>query len=59
MQTTTLKTNTKQEPRIYKRRIGSTTYRVGVHFSSTNRETFDDKIIRLIRNESIGRRAVK
>jgi hypothetical protein len=32
------------------KRIGHTTYRVGVHFSETNTETARDKIVRLIRN---------
>ena len=43
--------------RVFKRRIGQTTYRVGVHFNKTSGETMDDKIIRLIRNETIGRKA--
>ena len=30
------------------KRIGSTTYKVSVHFSRTSRETMDDKLIRLI-----------
>ena len=36
------------------RRIGSTTYRVSVHFSGTSRETIGDKILRLIQNEASG-----
>ena len=43
--------------RVFKRRIGQTTYRVGVHFNRTSRETLDDKIFRLVRNESIGGKA--
>ena len=42
----------RREKETFSRRIGSTTYRVGVHFSQTSRETMDEKIIRLIRNES-------
>lgn len=34
------------------KRIGHTTYRVGVHFSETSTETAREKISRLIRNES-------
>jgi hypothetical protein len=34
------------------KRIGSTTYKVTVHFSKTSRETLDDKLIRLIGNEA-------
>ena len=32
-------------------KIGKTTYRVHVHFSSTNMETMSDKIRRMLRNE--------
>lgn len=34
------------------KRIGSTTYKVSVHFSSTSRENINDKIVRLIKNET-------
>lgn len=37
--------------RVFTKRIGSTTYRVSVHFSDTSRETVNDKILRLVRNE--------
>jgi predicted phage-related endonuclease len=37
---------------VFKRRIGSTVYSVGIHFSSTSKETVSDKIIRLVRNEA-------
>ena len=40
------------QPDFFTKRIGHTTYRVGVHFSETNTETARDKISRLIRNES-------
>lgn len=33
------------------KRIGSTTYRVNVHFSSSSRETVGDKILRLAKSE--------
>ena len=33
-------------------RVGSTVYRVSVHFSQTSKETANDKIIRLVRNEA-------
>ena len=42
----------------FTKRIGHTTYRVGIHFSDTSRETMDEKIIRIIRNESTERAAV-
>lgn len=35
------------------RRIGSTTYLVNVFCSDTSTETFEDKIKRMIRNESV------
>ncbi len=34
------------------RRIGSTTYRVGIYFSCTSKETARDKIARLVRSEA-------
>ena len=36
---------------VLTKRIGSTTYRVGVHFSKTSKETLNEKIIRLIKND--------
>ena len=33
------------------KKIDKTTYRVKVHFSTTSRETMQDKIIRMLRNE--------
>ncbi len=35
------------------RRIGSTTYKVRVHFSDTAQETINDKILHLIRHEAV------
>ena len=32
------------ESRAFTKRIGQTTYRVGVHFSDKNRETIDEKL---------------
>ncbi|MDL2232384.1 transposon-encoded TnpW family protein [Ruminococcaceae bacterium OttesenSCG-928-L11] len=40
------------QPTVMLKRIGSTTYRVAVHFSQTGSETMNDKILRLIRNEA-------
>ena len=37
---------------LYKR-IGSTNYKVRVHFSETCKETINDKIVRLIQNEGL------
>lgn len=34
------------------RRIGNTTYKVRVYLSDTASETFEDKVLRLVRNDS-------
>ena len=41
-----------KEAGTFTRRVGHTTYRVGVHFSRTNTETARDKILRLVKNEA-------
>lgn len=41
----------KSETEQFSERIGSTTYLVTVHFSKTGKETFEDKIMRLIESE--------
>jgi hypothetical protein len=46
------------QPMLMTKHIGSTTYRVTVHFSRTSQETLDDKIIRLIRNDTAVGKAV-
>ena len=53
--TTTAKLN--REAGAFTKRIGFTTYRVGVHFSPTSRETAKDKIIRLVKNEAAAGKA--
>lgn len=40
------------QPVYMLKRIGSTTYKVAVHFSTGTNETANDKIARLIRNET-------
>lgn len=35
------------------RRIGNTTYKVQIHFNETAKETMEDKILRLIRNDGL------
>ena len=35
------------------RRIGSTTYKVRIHFSDTAEDTLHDKILHLIQNEDV------
>ena len=39
------------------RRIGQTTYLVRVHFNPDSKETMNDKIIRMIKNEAAGKAA--
>jgi len=41
-----------EKPLHLTRRIGSTTYRVSVHFSRVEKETMGEKITRLIQNEA-------
>ena len=48
-----------REAGTFTRRIGSTTYRVGVHFSRTSNEPVNDKIVRLVRGEATGKMANK
>ena len=36
---------------VFQRRIGSTTYRVGIHFNPDAKENFNDKILRLMKND--------
>jgi len=40
------------EAGAFVKRIGYTTYRVGVHFSAASKETAEDKILRLVKNEA-------
>jgi len=39
------------KPIMIIKRIGSTTYRLTVHFSRTSQETFSDKIARIIQRD--------
>lgn len=47
----TAPTTTEQTAPILVRKIGKTTYMVGIHFSQTSKETMDDKVLRLIKND--------
>ena len=47
------------ESRTFTKRIGSTTYRVRIHFSRTSQETINDKIMRLVKNEAQNEKAVR
>jgi hypothetical protein len=39
------------KPPTFQKRIGSTTYRIIVHYSQTARETAEDKLLRLMESE--------
>ena len=47
----TATTATDQTATVLVRKIGKTTYMVGIHFSQTSKETMDDKVLRLIKND--------
>jgi len=38
-------------PIIIQRKIGSTTYRVNVHFNQNAKESLEEKVLRLIKND--------
>ena len=40
------------EAGVFTKRVGYTTYCVGVHFSKISTETAQDKILRLVKNEA-------
>jgi hypothetical protein len=48
----TLTVKAPQEPCRFEKRLGSTLYVVNVHFSETSKETMNDKIMRLVKNEA-------
>ena len=43
------------ETGAFTKRIGSTVYRVNVHFSQTSKQTASDKIIRLVKSDAAGK----
>ena len=43
--------NALAEPVRITKRVGSTTFKVAVHFSRTSKETLEDKLLRLIKRE--------
>lgn len=45
--------NENNSPSYMTRRIGGTIYKVRVCFSETAQETLEDKILRMIRNETV------
>ena len=48
-------TNAQPQQNYYyiNRRIGSTNYRVMVYFSDTERETMEEKILRMVKNDAM------
>jgi len=46
-----MQTTTNQPDSTITSRIGTTVYKVSIHFSKTSAEDADDKIIRLIKND--------
>ena len=44
-------TKAEQPPALVKR-IGNTTFDIYLHFSETSKETFTDKVLRLIQNDA-------
>jgi hypothetical protein len=61
MQTATIAAIKTEQPireiGTFTKRIGSTNYKVNIHFSKTSHETMNDKILRLIRNEAASGKA--
>ncbi len=47
----TLKSKLTPESFVLRRRIGSTVYKVGIHFKQDAKETLEDKIRRLLKND--------
>ena len=47
----TVKQTTTPEPLILHRKIGSTVFKVGIHFNPEAKETLDEKVRRLLKNE--------
>ena len=57
MNTSAKKIKSTQEPQHFKRRIGSTVFRVAVHFNPEAKETAEAKISRLVRMEADSKKA--
>jgi len=52
VKTTTATRPTGEKTPTITRRIGNTTFDIHVHFSETSKETFTDKVLRLIKNDA-------
>ena len=46
--------NQTKQPHYFKKRIGSTNYKVAIYQSDTATERIEDKILRLVRNDVCG-----
>jgi len=44
-------TQHQQQPQYFRKRIGSTNYKVAVYSSTTSKESIEDKILRLANND--------
>ena len=51
------KTQYTRKAGIFTKRVGSTLYHIGVHFSNTSKETAKDKVARLVRMEAGNKKA--
>jgi len=49
---TTMPRPKNEKPPTITRKIGNTTFDIHVHFSETSKETFTDKVLRLIKNDA-------
>ena len=47
----TTNTTISPEPFVLHRQVGSTTYRIRLHFNPNAKETLDDKVRRLLKND--------
>ena len=52
-------TTTDEKTPTITRKIGNTTFDIHVHFSETSKETFTDKVLRLIKNDAHAETAQK
>ena len=46
-----LKNTTTSEPFVMQRRVGSTVYNIGIYFTPEAKETLEDKVRRLLKND--------
>ena len=49
--TNTIAQTIEQNAPVLVKKIGKTTYMVGIHFSETSKETMDDKVARLVKSD--------